>query len=190
MLADATEDDTQCEDCAKIARPWGAGRAAMYYRDMGRTLVLRLKHADRQDVARITLPWMAQAVRDLLRDDTVFVPIPLHWSRLVKRRYNQAALLAQRLAMHVEKPIVLDGLLRNVPTKPLDGVNAQDRFARLQGVMTAYEKRIGKLAGKSVILVDDVMTSGATLAAGAEACLAAGASRVDVLVLARVAKDD
>lgn len=162
----------------------------MYYRDMGRTLVLRLKHADRQDVAHITLPWMTNAARDLVQDDTVFVPVPLHWRRLVKRRYNQAALLAQRLAIQFDKRAILDGLLRTTPTKPLDGVTALDRFKRLDGAITPNPKRIPKLQGKPVILVDDVMTSGATLAAGTKACLAAGAARVDIVVLARVAKDD
>jgi len=162
----------------------------MIYRDMGRALVLRFKHGDRQDVARITLPWMVGAARSFVQSDTVFVPIPLHWSRLVKRRYNQAALLAQNLAIHFERRAVLDGLLRPEPTQPLDGVTLEDRFDRMQGALTPNPKRSAKLDGKSVILVDDVMTSGATLAAGTEACYAAGASRVDVVVLARVAKDD
>ncbi len=184
------DDDDQCEDCTRIARPWRNGRAAVFYRDMGRTLVLRLKHADRLDVARIALPWMTNVTRDFVGKDTVFVPIPLHWTRLVKRRYNQAAHLAHRLAMHFEKPAVLDGLTRVRPTQPLDGITLAERFARLEGALAANEKRVPKLQGKSVILVDDVMTSGATLAAGTEACLTAGAARVDVVVLARVVKDD
>ena len=162
----------------------------MRYRDLGRNLVLRLKHSDRQDVAIMAATWLVQAGRPLLQDDTVIVPVPLHWSRLVKRRYNQAALLAQNFALKVDRSAHLDALLRRRRTSPLDGVGVTERFERLQGAITPNPLRVQHLEGKSVLLMDDVMTSGATLAAATEAAYAAGARRVDVLVLARVCKDD
>ena len=174
----------------RTARPWQHGRAAMRYRDLGRNLVLRLKHSDRQDVAVMAATWLAQAGRPLIREDTVLVPVPLHWSRLVKRRYNQAALLAQNLALKVDRPAVLDALLRRRRTRPLDGVGVEERFQRMRGAIAPNPLRMQRLEGKSVLLIDDVMTSGATLAAATEAAYAAGARRVDVLVLARVCKDD
>ncbi|THH34673.1 ComF family protein [Aliishimia ponticola] len=190
VLSRDPEDDTKCDDCQKLARPWSQGRSAMLYRDMGRTLVLRLKHADRHDVAVTAATWLAQAARPLLQEDTVIVPVPLHWQRLVQRRYNQSALLAQHLALRVSRRAVLDGLVRMRRTKPLDGANVTERFERLSGVIIPNSQRTKYLTGKPVLLVDDVMTSGATLAAATEGCLAAGARRVDVLTLARVAKDD
>ena len=189
-MAQEAADDLICDDCQRIARPWSRGRAAMQYRDLGRKLVLGLKHGDRQDIAPLAANWLMQAARPLFRDNSVIVPIPLHWTRLVKRRYNQSALLAQHLALKTGKPAVVDGLVRQVRTQPLDGATVEERFDRLQGTIHANPRTEGRLRGQSVILVDDVMTSGATFAAATEACTAAGAVRVDVLALARVCKED
>ena len=161
----------------------------MLYSDIGRKLVLSLKHGDRPDLAPVLAPWLVQAGRDLIRQDTVITPIPLHRNRLLKRRYNQSALLAQHLALKVKKPAVLDLLLRPKRTDPLDGVSVLERFERLQGAITPNPAKQDRAAGKSILIVDDVMTSGATLAAATETCYAIGARQVDVLVLARVSKD-
>lgn len=161
----------------------------MRYSDFGRKLVLALKHGDRPDLAATLTPWLVQAGRDLIQQDTIIAPVPLHWRRMLKRRYNQSALLAQHLALHVERPAILDLLVRPRSTKPLDGVSVPDRFDRLRGAIDFNKRKAHLVAGKSVLLIDDVMTSGATLAAATEASYAAGARRVDVLVLARVCKD-
>lgn len=161
----------------------------MLYTGAGRSAVLKLKHADRPDLARAAAPWLARAAAPLLSDRMVIAPVPLHRLRLLKRRYNQAALLAQHLAISTGHRAILDLLLRQRATAPLDGVSAPERFERLDGAITANPRRAALCAGRPVLLVDDVMTSGATLAACAEACLAAGAARVDILTLARVAKD-
>ena len=179
----------QCDDCMTIARPWDRGRAALVYKGIGRRLVLGLKHADRLDLTWPAATWMASAVRPLLRDNTVIVPVPLHWSRLLKRRYNQAAVLAQDLGKQVDRPAIVDALVRSERTKPLDGHSQKARFAALSGAIKPHPTRSLTLGGKSVLLVDDVMTSGATLAASSEAARQAGAANVSIVTLARVVKD-
>ncbi len=179
----------QCDDCMTIARPWDRGRAALIYTGIGRRLVLGLKHGDRTDLARPAAMWMTRVARPLLQDDTVLVPVPLHWVRLARRRYNQAALLVHALGKALERPVCADALLRPKKTQPLEGHNRDARFAALSGAIAPNPKRTDIVNGRSVLLVDDVMTSGATLAASAEAARAAGATNVSIVTLARVVKD-
>ncbi|WP_281981160.1 double zinc ribbon domain-containing protein [Thalassorhabdomicrobium marinisediminis] len=185
----APDEGVICDDCMKIARPWSKGRAVMRYGDLGRRFVLGLKHADRTELARSAGPWLARAARDLIAEDTLFVPIPLHRMRLLKRRYNQAALLAQAAARAAARDCSPNALIRPRPTLPLDGHSLEQRFATLSGAIVPHPRHGADLAGRRVLLVDDVMTSGATFAAATEACFAAGAADVCVLALARVGKE-
>lgn len=186
---DAPGDTLTCDDCLRSPRPWGQGRAALVYDGNGRRMVLKLKHGDRQDMAGPAATWMARAARPLLRQNTLLAPIPLHWLRLLKRRYNQSALLARAVAAEVERPICPDLLIRPRSTPSLGGMGRDARYATMEGTIRVHPKRRDKLAGRHVLLVDDVMTSGATLSAATHVCLAAGAAGVDILVLARAAKD-
>ena len=181
--------DMQCDDCMTIARPWNRGAAAMMYRGKGRDIVLRLKHGDRTDRARPAARWMAR-VAPPVEMGTLIVPVPLHWLRQLKRRYNQSALIAKILARSLNATYFPDALHRPRATETMDGKSRDTRFASLDGAIVPHHKRGQLLKDRSVLLVDDVMTSGATLAACTEACISAGARQVDVLVLARVSKDD
>ncbi|WP_037313138.1 ComF family protein [Ruegeria halocynthiae] len=179
----------ECDDCMKAPRPWSDGRAALLYDGKARALILALKHGDRPELARPAARWMAQAGSDLIQSDMLIAPVPLHWSRLLKRRYNQSALLAQHLGRQTGLDVCPDLLVRRVRTPVLDGKTAAERAETLSDAITAHPKRRKNMQGRDVLLVDDVMTSGATLTACARACLAAGANHIFVLVLARVAKD-
>lgn len=189
LPGDFGDVDAKCDECLRIARPWDKGRAVLAYSGVGRKLVLSLKHGDRTDLAQPVARWMIRQATPLLQPDTMIVPVPLHWLRLVRRRYNQAAILGNIMGKLMKVPVCPDALIRHVATKPLQGHSRDARFVALDGAIKFNPKRQQSIAGRPVLLIDDVMTSGATLAASADALIAAGAARVDVVILARVVKD-
>ena len=178
-----------CDDCLMLARPWGRGRSALLYKDNGRKLVLALKHGDRLDLVRPATDWLMRAAAPILVPRMLVVPVPLHWARLFRRRYNQSALLSRAFAAAAGLDHCPDLLVRSRKTASQDGRNRDARFANVAGAIRVHPRRTAQATGRDVLLIDDVMTSGATLAAAADACLAGGAHTVSALVLARVAKD-
>ena len=189
LPGDAFGDVVQCDGCLRAPQPWAHGRAALAYRGMGRTLVLRLKHADRQEIARPAAGWMRAAVQTLITEKTLIAPVPLHWLRLAKRRYNQSALIAKHLSALTGCDWCADLLERPQHTMSLDGKTRQQRADILEGAIRVNRRRAHWIIGRPVLIVDDVMTTGATLAACATACTASGADQVCVSVLARAMKD-
>ncbi len=177
----------QCDECLTRGRPWDEGRAALAYGGTARRLVLSFKHGDRTELATGAARWMHRRARDLLTAETLLVPVPVHRWRLLKRRYNQAALLAQALALRTGGQCDPMALTRYRWTPSQERRSVADKFANVADAIDANPK--ADLAGRHVALVDDVLTSGATLAACAQALRRAGAARITVLVLARVAKE-
>jgi ComF family protein len=182
-------DTPHCDACLELPRPWTQGRAALLYKDTGRKLVLSLKHGDRQEVAHPAGRWMSAAVKDIITDTTLIAPVPLHWQRMIKRRYNQSALLAKSLGVRTDLPCALDLLQRVRRTKSLDGLGREERHRIVANAIRVHPRKRHRLIGRPILLVDDVMTTGATLAACTRACLDAGSGPVCVVTLARVAKD-
>lgn len=175
-----------CDDCITLQHPWSQGRAAMIYGDNAKRLVLALKHGDRMDLAVPAGLWLKRAAQPILRPGMVVAPIPLHWMRLLKRRFNQSALLGKALARAAGLEHCPDLLKRTRNTRSQDGRDRAGRYENMAGALCV--SRPARIAGKHVLLVDDVMTTGATLTAATEACMDAGAANVSVVVLARVAK--
>lgn len=160
----------------------------MLYQGVARRLVMQLKHGDRQDIAAPAAHWLAEAVAGLLPVDTLVAPVPLHRWRRVRRGYNQSALLSRRLAGHLGLCDLPDLLQRPHATPSLDGKTRAERHRILSGALRVNPRHAAVVAGRPVLLVDDVMTSGATFSAATEALHAAGSGPVTVLALARVGK--
>ena len=183
----ATDAEILCDACAAAPRPWANGRAAFVYTASARQMILAFKN-DRLDLTKPLAQWLSAAARPILKPDMLVAPVPLHPTRLLKRRYNQSALLAQELARLNSLAYVPDLLARTRRTNPQSG-SSGDRARNLTGAIGLTPRFAQTIRSRHVLLVDDVLTSGATLTACAEACLAAGAAKVSVAVLARVARD-
>jgi ComF family protein len=141
------------------------------------------------DLARPASAWMLRAAQPILTSEMLVVPVPLHWTRLFRRRFNQAALLARSVARAAGLDHCPDALVRTRTTGSQEGKTRDARFANLVGAFRVPKARERRVQGREILLVDDVMTSGATFAGATEALFAAGARSVSVLGLARVAKD-
>lgn len=150
--------------------------------------MLAFKHGDRLDAAPTLARWLARAGAELFTDVDVIVPVPLHRRRLFARRYNQSAVLALALAKITALPVAVDALVRVRATPTQGGLNRNARAANVQGAIVARGKN--QLKGKRVVLVDDVLTTGATAAVCVAALKRAGAVSVDILTLARVTREE
>jgi ComF family protein len=175
-----------CPACTLLPPVFGQARAALRYDRQSRRLILPFKHADRTDLVAALAPHMVRAGAKLLGRADLLVPVPLHRRRLFQRRYNQAALLARAVASLARLPVQPDALIRTRATGSLGDKSAEARAAEVQRAFAVRASRIPRIAGAQVLLIDDVMTSGATANECAAALLRAGAAAVDVLVAARV----
>jgi len=181
--------ETLCGACASRSPKWDQARAALAYDDVSRQAVLELKHAGRRDGLAAMSNWMALAGRDILPDTDWLVPVPLHFQRLAARGFNQAAWLTQGIAGQTGTLALVDGLSRKRHTPSQGGLTAKQRRRNVASAFEVRKSRTGRLNGSTVTLVDDVLTTGATLAACTKALKRAGATRVNVLVLARVVRE-
>ena len=179
-----------CDTCDRHPRGWDQGRAAVLYEGIGRKVLLRLKHGDRLDLARPVARWMARVGAPLIDAADVIAPVPLHWTRLARRRYNQAAELARQKPVNGQGKLIPDLIRRTRPTPRQVAMDRETRFSLQRGAFDIPGTGRARVEGRNVLLIDDVMTSGATLAACTEVLRAAGAERVTVLVAARVARED
>lgn len=190
QLGMADDESIICDDCRVIMRPWQRGRSALTYSGTARRLVTSFKHGDRVELAEPLGRWLARAIAPIRSPRMLVVPVPVHWTRLVTRRFNQSALLSQVVADATGAEVLPDALIRRRRTRSQDGMTRAERFANIANSITARPGAAGAIEGRDVLLIDDVMTTGATLAAATEALHCAGANRVCIGVVARVAKDD
>ncbi len=179
-----------CAACVRRRPVYRRARAVMVYGDTSRRLILAFKYGDRTDAAPAFGRWLARAGKELIAEAEVIVPVPLHWTRLFSRLYNQAALLAHALGKQSGLPVACDLLVRRKPTPSQGRLSPSARRRNVRGAFAVRPSRRGRLEGRRVLLVDDVLTTGATAAACARTLLRAGAASVDVLTLARVVRPE
>ena len=180
------EEGARCAVCLDHPPPFARARAALVYDDASRDIILKFKHADHLHAVPTLVPMMMRVAAEMMVEADLIVPVPLHRWRLLRRRYNQAALLAIGLARAVEKPCLPDGLIRTRSTPPQGHKRAKDRAANVRRAFAVNVRH--DVRGLKLLLVDDVYTTGSTLRECTETLLAAGADRVDVLTIARVLK--
>ncbi len=189
-LPHALPDAPLCGSCASEPPAYDRARAALRYDEGSRGLILAFKHADRTDMTPAFGTWLARAGAELLADAELIAPVPLHRWRLLRRGYNQAGFLARAVARATGLPMVPDLLQRIRATRSQQGLSARAREENVTaGAFRPHPWHARRIGGRRILLIDDVMTTGATVAACAKALSRAGASAVDVLTLARVVRD-
>ncbi len=176
-------DAAVCADCVRGQHAWDRARAVFRYDKGSRQLVLGLKHADRTDVAGALGRWMMRFGGEIVVEAELLVPVPLHWTRLLHRRYNQAALLAHSIHAAGGPPVAVDSLMRRRSTSSQGHLGPLARERNVRSAFAVRQRQ--KIAGKRVVLVDDVITTGATVEECARVLKRAGAVTVGVLTLAR-----
>lgn len=177
-----------CAACLERRPPYGRARAVMRYAPRARDLVLGFKHGDKTYAAPVFARWLYRAGQELLQEADLLVPVPLHWTRLFQRRFNQAGLLAQALSRLGGVPVAVDLLVRRRRTPSQGNRNPTERRRNVQGAFALRRGRQPRIEGKRILLIDDVMTTGATIEACAETLLEGGAAAVDALTLAHVVR--
>ena len=177
-----------CGACTADRPLYDRARAALTYDDASRDLILRFKHADRIDGAATFAGWMARAGGELVASADLIAPVPLHRWRLVRRRYNQAAILANTIGHLRGKLVVPDLLVRRRATPSQGHLGRSQRHRNVAGAFALHPGRVQVAKGARILLVDDVLTTGATAESCARTLRNAGAKAVDLLVLARVVR--
>ena len=165
---------------------WDRARAAVRFDDHSRRVVHALKYHDRHEVVKLMAQLMQRAGCDVLTDAHLLVPVPLYWGRLWGRRFNQAAMLAQALAANGKVTYQPEALRRQRSTSSQVGLDAKARYENVKGAFDVSNGFENEIFGRHVVLIDDVLTTGATATACVKALKKAGAARVDVLVFALV----
>lgn len=181
--------EVECPACIAAPPDFDRARAAVVYDDASHAMIVSFKHGDRTELAGMFGGWMARAAGAMLQRSSILTPVPLHRRRLLGRRFNQSALLARAVAQRSGARLSLDGLVRRRATPPQKDLSADARKRNVAGAFALRDEKARALFRDAhVVLVDDVLTTGATLSAAARALKRAGAARVDALVLARVVK--
>ncbi|MBU2981079.1 ComF family protein [Lentibacter algarum] len=177
-----------CDDCLASPRPWTAARACLLYQDNTRKLIWDLKYGDRSEIATAAGGWLFAALQPILPQNPLLVPVPLHWTRLLRRKYNQSALLSKALADTGRYQNMPDALKRVRRTPSLAKLDYEERQACLKGAIQVNQAKAQILEHRNIVLIDDVMTTGATLSAAAEALKEHSVGSISAVFVARAVK--
>ncbi len=178
-------NDAMCGECIQKRPDFSRARAAFKYDDSSSKLVTALKYNDQLHLASIYGKWLHKAGKELLAASDLIVPVPLHWKRFASRRYNQAALLAYALGKECGLQVLPDALKRIKPTQPQTGLTRNEREKNVRGAFAVNPKHFKHIKGKSILLVDDVLTTSATVDQCTRILMGQDAAAVSVLTLAR-----
>ena len=181
----AVDEHSFCGECLREHPPYSRARAAFVYNDYSRALVLKLKFQDQPYLSPILGRWLNSAGAELIAASDLIIPVPLHYWRMVRRRYNQSLLLARIVAQNSGIPLLTDGLIRHRATRQQVGLSRPQRRENVRNAFIVPAHNLLAIKGKSILLIDDVLTTGATIAACAKTLLKAEAGQVNVLTLAR-----
>jgi ComF family protein len=182
----AVEKSSLCGTCLAECPPFETARSALKYNDASRAVILGFKHGDQTHAVKAFMPWLKRAGANILPQADFLIPVPLHRRRLINRRYNQAAVITFALGKEAGIKVIPDMLVRTRHTPSQGHLKARERFQNVKRAF-AFNSR-HQIKGKTIILIDDVYTTGATVTECTHALLKAGAEKVHVLTLARVVK--
>lgn len=180
--------ETWCGDCMQCSPKYNKARAVFVYDDNSQRLISKFKYSDKTSASPYLARWMLRVGSGMLHDCDFVAPVPLHRNRLIYRRYNQAALLCKSIEQQTSKTTVVD-LLKRVKNTPSQArLTTNQRKINVSGAFSLNEKYSDYVVGKNILLVDDVMTTGATIEACAKILLQAGADKINILTIARTTK--
>ena len=180
-------DKTVCASCLDDRPSFYRARTALVYDAISKPLILRFKHGDKIQTAPLFAAWLKKAGQEeCLTDADALIPVPLHRWRRIRRRFNQAAVIARHLSAQTGVPVWNDILYRIRATRPQNG-DFKQRRRNIHRAFAVAGDQNSRISGKTVVLIDDVYTTGSTVNECAATLVAAGAKRVDVLTVARVA---
>lgn len=177
-----------CLACSKSPPLFDKARSALVYDDASRDIILGFKHGDQTESVPCFVPWLMQVGQSIVDRSDYIIPVPLHRFRLMKRRFNQAGLMAQYLSKASHISTMLDGLVRQRATETQGHLNSNERKKNVKNAFAVNPKHKDFLKSKNILLIDDVYTTGATINECTKVLLKAGVSSVNILTLARVVK--
>ena len=182
--------DATCGACLDHPPVYNQGRSALAYNDASRDMILKFKHGDQLHAVKAFTPWLLQSGKSLIDEADIIIPVPLHRMRILKRRYNQADIIARDLMRHYpEKTYIPDALLRVRNTQSQGHKKFEERKKNIRNAFEIHPEKSANIDNKNILIIDDVYTTGATLNECAQTLLDGGASTVNVLTVARVVKE-
>jgi ComF family protein len=184
------EQGTNCAECIGNPPAFSSARSALLYDDLSRDMILRFKHADQLHLVHTFIPWLQRAGVETIIDADFMIPVPLHKYRLLRRRYNQSAIITKSLAEATDVKCLMDALVRKRSTPSQGHMKYIERQKNVRNAFNVNPEHALKMKGKTVLLVDDVYTTGATVKECSNVLLKSGVAKVHVLTLARVARNN
>ncbi len=188
MEGNVVDDNALCAGCIKSPPNFTQLRSSLIYDDASRNIILSFKHADQMQLVISFVPWLKNAGQDMLAEADFLMPVPLHRWRILRRRFNQSALIAQKLGKHIGVKCLSDGLARIRHTPTQGYLRTKERHQNVKHAFEVNPKHLDVIKGKKIVLIDDVFTTGATVEECTKKLLKSGALSVSILTLARVVK--